>query len=85
MPKADGPFATALVLDPEITQQKIAGTEQHGQIIRRMPIEAEAPWPEPFRGRYITNNPIGNQLMSHAVSVIIPINDALENAEEISM
>lgn len=85
IPRADGPFATALILDPEIAQQKEAGTVQLNQIVRRMPIEAEAPWPEPFRGRYVTNNPIGNQLISHAVSIIIPINETLEKAEEIPM
>ena len=84
-PKASGPFATALVLDPEISQQKEAGREEYSRVIRRMPVEAELPWEEPYRGRYITHSPIGNQLMSHAVSVIIPIVDSLEEVRELSM
>lgn len=83
-PHASGPFPVALVLDPEIGPQFEAGTEEYNQVVRRMPIEAELPYNEAFRGRYITNNPIGNQLISHAISVIIPIRESLENANALS-
>jgi len=84
-PNASGPFPTALVLDPEIAQQFVAGLEEYNQVVRRMPVEADPPWEEPYRGRYITHSPIGNQLMCHGVSVIIPIRDSLEKANEIAL
>jgi hypothetical protein len=84
-PKADGPFPTALVLDPEIAQQFDAGMEEYYKVIRRMPVEDELPWEEPYRGRYITHSPLGNLLMSHAVSVIIPIKESLETANDITL
>jgi hypothetical protein len=84
-PRASGPFPTALVLDPEIPQQFEAGMEEYNVVVRRIPVEAELPWEEPYRGRYITHSPIGNQLMSHAISVIIPLQETLERANDISM
>ena len=84
-PNASGPFPTALVLDPEIAQQFAAGLEEYNQVVRRMSVEEDPPWEEPYRGRYITHSPIGNQLMCHGVSVIIPIRDSLENANEITL
>jgi hypothetical protein len=86
-PNADGPFPTALVLDPEIAQQFVAGIDEYNRMIRRIPVseDTELPWEEPYRGRYITHSPLGNQLMAHAVSVIIPIRESLEKAQEISM
>jgi hypothetical protein len=84
-PNAAGPFPAGLVLDPEIAQQLVVGKEEYNKVVRRMPVEADPPWEEPYRGRYITHSPLGNQLMCHGVSVIIPIQDALEKANEISL
>ena len=80
----------ALVLDPEIAQQFVVGIEEYNQVVRRMPVTEDVvqgvklPREEPFRGRYITHGFLGNQLMSHAVSVIIPIRESLEKANDIS-
>ena len=84
-PNANGPFPTVLLLDPEIAQQFEAGQEEYNRVVRSMPVGAGLPWEEPYRGRYITHSPLGNQLMSHAVSVIIPISKSLETADDISI
>ena len=76
---AVGPFPVAFVMDPEIAMQMKVGEEEYSQFIRGIPPEKELPYDEPFRGRYITHNPIGNQLMAHGVAVVIPILNTLEN------
>ena len=83
--RADGPFPTALVLDPEIGQQKEAGMDEYHRIVRRMSVEAELPWEDSYRGRYATHSPLGNILTAHTVSVILPLNETLENANDISI
>ncbi|MCB1121318.1 MAG: hypothetical protein KJT03_07200 [Verrucomicrobiae bacterium] len=84
VPNANDLFPVALVLDPEIEDQLEAGNEEFSQVVRRMNIEAELPYDEAFRGRYITNSFLGNQLISHAVSVIIPIRDTLTDANTLT-
>ncbi len=84
-PRAAGPFPVALVLDPEIGPQMEVGEEEYSQIIRLIPAERELPFDESFRGRYITHNPIGNQLMSSGVVVVIPILKTLENLNSIPL
>ena len=80
---AEGPFPVALVIDPEIAMQFEVGEEEYSQTIRGIPAQMELPYDEPFRGRYITHNPIGNQLMAHGVAVVIPILNTLENLNSI--
>ena len=82
--RADGPFPTALVLDPEITQQKEAGIKDYYRVIRGIPPEALLPSADPYRGRYATHSPLGNVLTAHTVSVILPINESIEEAHDIS-
>ena len=50
-----------------------------------IPTERELPFDESFRGRYITHNPIGNQLISSGVAVVIPILKTLENLNGIPL
>ena len=78
-PRAAGPFPVALVLDPEIGPQMEVGEEEYAQILRLIPAERELPFDESYRGRYITHNPIGNQLISSGVGVVIPVLNTLEH------
>ena len=78
-PRAAGPFPVALVLDPEIGPQMEVGEEEYAQIERLIPAERELPFDVSFRGRYITHNPIGNQLISSGVVVVIPVLKTLEH------
>lgn len=84
-PHAAGPFPVALVLDPEIGPQMEVGEEEYAQIIRLIPAERELPFDESFRGRYITHNPIGNQLISSGVVVVIPVLNTLEHLNGLSL
>ncbi len=80
-PRAAGPFPVALVLDPEIGPQMEVGEVEYAQIERLIPVEGELPFDESYRGRYITHNPIANQLISSGVVVVIPV---LKNLEHLS-
>ncbi len=83
-PRAPGPFPVALVLDPEIGLQMEVGEEEYSEIVRLIPpTREELPFDESYRGRYITHNPIGNQLISSGVVVVIPIEKTLENLNAI--
>ena len=85
-PRASGPFPVALVLDPEIGLQMEVGEEEYSEIVRLIPpTREELPFDESFRGRYITHNPIGNQLISSGVVVVIPIEKTLENLNAIPL
>ena len=84
-PRAAGPFPVALVLDPEIGPQMEVGEEEYTQIERLIPAEGELPFDESFRGRYITHNPIGNQLISSGVVVVIPVLKNLEHLNGLPM
>lgn len=84
-PKANGPFPIAIILDPEIEAQMEAGEEEYARIIRNLPIERDLPYDDAYRGRYITNNPLGNLLLSHGVAIVIPVNDSLEKLDSISV
>ena len=84
-PRAAGPFPVALVLDPEIGLQMEVGKEAYREFTRLIPTERELPFDESFRGRYITHNPIGNQLISSGVAVVIPILKTLENLNGIPL
>ena len=83
-PKANGPFPIAIILDPEIEAQMEAGKEEYARIIRNIPIERELPYDDAYRGRYITNNPLGNLLLSHGVAIVIPVDETLETLDSIS-
>ena len=84
-PRAAGPFPVALVLDPEIGLQMEVGEEAYREITHLIPTERELPFDESYRGRYITHNPIGNQLISSGVAVVIPILKTLENLNDIPL
>ena len=84
-PRAAGPFPVALVLDSEIGPQMEVGEEEYTQIERLIPAEGELPFDESFRGRYITHNPIGNQLISSGVVVVIPVLKNLEHLNGLPM
>jgi hypothetical protein len=47
--------------------------------------EAVLPSADPYRGRYATHSPLGNVLTAHTVSVILPINESIEEAHNISI
>ncbi|MCZ6672103.1 MAG: hypothetical protein O7C75_04110, partial [Verrucomicrobia bacterium] len=91
-PDTQGPFPVVLVLDPEIGPQAETGMEAWARVVQTMHRLAserggEVPPSTPrdrFLGYYITRNPIGNQLISHSISVIIPIGESLENANTLS-
>ena len=59
--------------------------EEFSQIARLIPVTSELPFDEPYRGRYITHNPIGNQLISSGVVLVIPILNSLENLNSIPL
>ena len=84
-PRAAGPFPVALVLDPEIGLQMEVGEKAFREITHLIPTERELPFDESYRGRYITHNPIGNQLISSGVAVVIPILKTLENLNGIPL
>lgn len=83
-PNARGEFPIALILDPEIADQEKVGRSDYGNVLVRLSPEQDPPFDHSYRGRYITHNPIGNQLMAHGIGIIIPIGITLENLDTLT-